>query len=234
MIQIRWYMTGLSDGDADMGTLAFATEGEASAFERGARSIQDPPGTEYMFNTEIEGKWFDAGRSDAKSCVENGYGIRTERIGTGEPEVEPLVEEPAAEFVPIDKGEEPPLQRGNWPTEIIWGALALGVVLCLLAITNLPLRSNGEKLGQKQLSQEQKIEIKKIQQKNLARTIPIGGPSVLQGQYQYDGMSCKDTAKALAKIKDPNVVIIMPVTADGRPYSECPYEIRKTGCSGCD
>lgn len=79
MIYIRWFMTGLSDGDAYMGTLPFATEEEADAFESGVRSIQDPLGTEYKFNTELEAKWFDAGRSDAKSCVENGYGIRTER-----------------------------------------------------------------------------------------------------------------------------------------------------------
>jgi len=80
MIQIRWFMTGMSDGDVDMGTLPFATEGEAVAFERGVASIQAPAGTEYKFDTEIEAKWFDAGRSDAQNCVANGYGIRTERI----------------------------------------------------------------------------------------------------------------------------------------------------------
>ena len=49
MIQIQWYMTGLMDGpdyvingEADMGTLPFATEGEASSYERGVMSVQDP------------------------------------------------------------------------------------------------------------------------------------------------------------------------------------------------
>jgi len=94
MIHIRWFMTGMSDGDVDMGTLPFATEGEAAAFARGTTSVQDPPGTEYKFSTEIEAKWFDAGRSDARNCISNGYGIRTERLTVPD---ETMTEDPAGQ-----------------------------------------------------------------------------------------------------------------------------------------
>lgn len=90
MIQIQWYMTGMMDGpdyvtngEADMGILPFATEGEAAAYEEGVRSAQAPAGTEYKFETELEGRWFDAGRSNAKSCLSNGHGIHTVRVGGG-------------------------------------------------------------------------------------------------------------------------------------------------------